>query len=142
MKTEIICGKLLGCITSMEDAISFKSLGCELVNQNLDHINIKGLEENWYNNWKRCKYAVIKDSIYEDWTVLYSSYKIGQTVYIMDDNKITEGKIKNIILATGSINSEAIITINEHDYTYNFGTFFENPQDLVTHLLNKYEETV
>lgn len=140
MKTEIISRKLLGCINSMEDAISFNSLGCELVNQNLEPINIEEIEEDWYNNWKRCKYAIIKSDVYNDWTILYSSYKIGQTVYVMNDNKITAGKIKDISLGTAGIYSYAIIEINGHSYNYNIGKFFNSPQDLVTNLLNNFNE--
>lgn len=140
MKTEIICGKLVGKIESMDDAISFDSLGCEIVNHNLDLIDIKEIQEDWYNNWKKCYYAIIKDSIHTDWTVLYSSYRIGQTVYVIKDNKITAGKIRDISLATGCIYCYAIIEIDDNSYTYNMGTFFSNPQDLVTDLLNNFNE--
>lgn len=140
MKTEIICRKLVGIIESMDDAFSYNSLGCELVDCSLDPIDIDELKEDWYNNWKKCKYAIIKDDVYKDWTVLYSSYKIGQKVYVIKDNKITAGKIKDISLATGAIYCYAIIEIDGHNYTYNMGTFFSSPQDCVTSLLNNFNE--
>lgn len=140
MKTEIICSKLVGVIESMEDAISYNSLGCKLVDNCLDLVNIDELQEDWYNNWKKCKYAIIKDDIHADWTVLYSSYKIGQRVYVVKDDKIKVGRIKDISLATGAICCYAIIEIDGHNYTYNMGTFFSSPQDLVTSLLNNFNE--
>lgn len=140
MNVQIKNATLVGCISSVEDAISFNSLGCELVNQNLEPINIEEIEEDWYNNWKRCKYAIIKSDVYNDWTILYSSYKIGQTVYVMNDNKITAGKIKDISLGTAGIYSYAIIEINGHSHNYNMGRFFKTPQDLVTNLLNDFNE--
>lgn len=140
MKTEIICGKLVGKIESMDDAFNFDSLGCELVDYSLDPINIEELKEDWYNNWKKCHYAIIKDNVHEDWTVLYSSYKLGQTVYVIKDNKITAGKIKDISLATGCIYCYAVIEIDGDSYTYNMGRFFKTPQDCVTDLLNNFNE--
>lgn len=130
MEASILNGNLVFVIETDAQVIACRTLGLPLLDSDF----------NPTNNVDNCKYAVIKRDLHKYWTVLYSSYRIGDKVYLIYNNKITKGVIRNIVIATGNIDSCFIIEVDKKKHKFKQNEFFRTPQDLVIHLSNKYCE--